>query len=363
MKVLIISNSVNGLFKFRRELIEKLIERNVEVYVIAPEGEFLPELLAIGCQYIKVNIESHGKNPVHDLQLVRRYIKVLRKLRPDYALTYTIKPNVYGGIACSYMRVPYIANITGLGTALESGGMLGVVTSILYKIGLRKAKKVFFQNESNMNYMVSHRIVKSKYELIPGSGVNLTQYELLEYPKEETVDFVFIARIKKEKGIDQYLDAAEKIQKKYPYTRFHICGKASGSYLERLNQLNDQGKIIYHGMVKDITEIHRICQCTIHPTYYPEGLSNVLLESAACGRPIITTNRPGCREVVDDEKNGLLIKEKDTEDLINKIEEFLSMTWEKRKEMGLYGRKLVKERFDRQIVIDKYFWEMNIYNL
>lgn len=196
------------------------------------------------------------------------------------------------------------------------------------------------------------------YDMLPGSGVNLQNYAVSEYPKGETIDFVFVSRIMKEKGIDQYLEAAKVIRERYPETRFHICGFCEQAYENRLKQMTDEGIIIYHGLVKDMAGVYAKMSCTIHPTYYPEGLSNVLLESAACGRPIITTNRSGCREVVDDGINGYVIKEKDSQDLIDKIELFLKKKPEERKQMGLAGRRKVEKTFDRKIVIEKYLNEV-----
>jgi galacturonosyltransferase len=206
--------------------------------------------------------------------------------------------------------------------------------------------------------MVSRGIVKENYDLLPGSGVNLKQYEALDYPDGDTVDFVFIARVMKEKGIDQYLDAAAEIRKRHPETRFHICGFCEQDYKDRLEQLDKDGTVIYHGLVKDMIPIYRLAACTVHPTYYPEGLSNVLLESAASGRPIITTNRSGCREVIDDGENGFIVRQQDSADLIEKIEKFLALDIEERKEMGLKGRAKVEREFDRNIVIQKYLDEM-----
>ena len=265
---------------------------------------------------------------------------------------------MYGGIACNKYKVPYVVNITGLGTAVENAGIMQKITLILYKKGLKSAQKVFFQNIENQNFMLEHKVVNGKYDLLPGSGVNLNQYAVMEYPTGDTIDFVFIARVMKEKGIDQYLDAAKYIRKKYPNTRFHVCGACEQDYKETLDKLSEQGIIQYHGLVKDITAIHKISSCTIHPTYYPEGLSNVLLESCACGRPIITTNRAGCREVVDDGVNGFVIKEKNSQDLIEKIEKFLALSYKARMNMGLAGRKKVEREFSRQIVVDKYMKEI-----
>lgn len=195
---------------------------------------------------------------------------------------------------------------------------------------------------------------------MPGSGVNLIQYRCLPYPTDEIINFVFAARVMKEKGIDQYLEAAKEIRKRHPKTRFHICGFCEENYQEKLESLENQEIIIYHGMVSDMTQIYREAACTVHPTYYPEGLSNVLLESAASGRPIITTNRSGCREVVDDGINGYVVEEKSSQDLIDKIEMFLAKSVEERKAMGLAGRAKVEKEFDRRIVVRKYLEEVEL---
>jgi len=163
----------------------------------------------------------------------------------------------------------------------------------------------------------------------------------------------------REKGIDQYLEAAEYLRKKYPNTRFHVCGFCEQAYEDRLKKLNDDGVVIYHGMVRDVKAARSNIHCTVHPTYYPEGVSNILLESAACARPIITTDKSGCREVIDDGVNGFMVKQRDTKDLIEKLEKFLFLSDDERKQMGLRGRRKVEKAFDRQIVVDKYVEELN----
>ena len=279
-------------------------------------------------------------------------------IRPDVVLTYTIKPNIYGGIACRLFKAPYIANITGLGTAVENKGMLQKIAIILYRIAFKDIKCVFFQNEENRRFFIDNNIAVGKDRLIPGSGVNLEHFNVLNYPPDDIVEFAFISRIMKEKGIEQYLEAAEYIKNKYPNTRFHVCGFCEEDYQDRLEEMQSKGIIIYHGMLCDVREILKITHCTIHPTYYPEGMSNVLLESAACGRAIITTNRSGCREIVDDGVSGYLVKQKDSIDLIEKIEQFLALSLEDKKRMGLAGRKKVEKEFDRKIVVDAYMEEI-----
>ena len=359
MKVMILANNDAGLYKFRRELLEEMLKKH-EVMICLPDGEYIKDMVDMGCKFISCNhLARRGMNPLKEVQLISFYKKILKEKRPDIVFTYTIKPNVYGGMVCGKLGIPYAANITGLGTAVENEGLMQKVTLTLYKLGLKKAQMVFFQNSENKNFMLEKKVVKGDYFQLPGSGVNLKHYQPMEYPKSETTDFVFIARVMKEKGIDNYLETAEFIRKKYPETRFHICGFCEDDYSARLNELQEKGVIIYHGMVKDMTEIYKQAACTIHPTYYPEGLSNVLLESSASARPIITTNRAGCREVIDDSVNGFICKQNDSADLIRQVEKFLALSWEERKAMGIAGRKKVEKEFDRQIVIDKYLQQID----
>ncbi len=355
--VLIINNGSSGLYGFRRELIEALVER-CQVVLLAHENGHREDLEALGCRFIEQPMESHGTNPLQELALVRQYRARIREIKPDLVLTYTIKPNIYGGMACASLGVPYVANITGLGTAVENGGIMQKITIPLYRHGLRKAQKVFFQNEENREFMRRHRMLRAPSDLLPGSGVNLERFPLLPYPKGETVDFTFISRLMKEKGIEQYLDAAEAIHARHPETRFHIYGSGGETYQARIEALEKSGAVVFHGYTTDVLGVHRDSCCTVHPTYYPEGMSNVLLESCACGRPIITTDRAGCREIVDNGVNGFVVRQKDSADLIEKLERFLSLSWEQRRDMGLAGRAKVEREFDRKIVVEKYLKEL-----
>lgn len=329
-KILILANNDIGLYKFRKELIEELLKDN-QVFISLPNGEFVKELIDLGCELINTNISRRGTNPITDLKLMFEYKKILNRVKPDVVLSYTIKPNVYGGMMCRLTKTPYIANITGLGTAVENSGVLQSITIFLYKLALKNASCVFFQSKENAEFLNSKGIIKGKQKIIPGSGVNLDHYEILDYPEDDTINFLFISRVMKQKGIDQFLDAAMYIGKKYSSTRFHILGFCEESYEEKLKDMDERGIIQYHGMQSDVRMFHKISHCTIHPTYYPEGMSNVLLESAACGRPIITTNRSGCREIVDDGINGYVVEQQNSQDLIEKIEKFLKLSYDQKK--------------------------------
>lgn len=358
MKIMILANNDAGLYKFRLELLEELVKKH-EVLICLPDGDYIKNMEELGCKYIPCDcLERQGTNPFKDLKLMQFYKKTLKKYRPDIVFTYTIKPNSYGGMICGFLKIPYIVNITGLGTAIENESWMQNIAIMLYKMGLRNAKKVFFQNSANRDFMLQRKMLKGAYDLVPGSGVNLDRYQALEYPSKNTIDFVFVGRMMKEKGFENYTEAAEYIHEKYPETRFHVCGFYEQNYQQRLEKLQEKNIIIYHGTVKDMVSMYKEMSCTIHPSYYPEGLSNVLLESAACARPIITTNRPGCGEVIEDGVNGFICKQNDSKDLIMQIEKFLALSLEERKAMGLAGRAKVEKEFDRQIVVDKYLAEL-----
>ncbi|MFK3936223.1 glycosyltransferase family 4 protein [Alkalihalobacillus sp. NPDC078783] len=358
-KVLFLVNHDVVIYNFRKEIVESLIEHGHDVIISSPYGERIDDLIAIGCKYEKIEFDRHGINVFNELKLIKYYKNLIKRVQADVVLTFTIKPNIYGGMASKSLGIPYIANITGLGTAVENDGIMQKITTILYKNAFKNINRVFFQNEENMNFFKKKNIATNKHKLLPGSGVNLNDFKLLDYPKDDVIEFVFISRIMKEKGIDEYLEAAKFIRNKYPNTRFHICGFCEGDYENKLFDYHNSELIIYHGMVRDIREILKKVHCTIHPTYYPEGMSNVLLESAASGRPLITTNRSGCREIIDNNVTGYLIEEKNSEDLILKIEEFINLGYQLKKNMGLNGNEKVKREFNRNIVVDEYIKEVH----
>lgn len=355
-KVLIAINFDEGLYNFRKELLEALIAAGYEVHLAVPDGAYVGRMQAMGCIFHDTALNRRGTNPLQELALLRCYGRILRKVQPDIVLTYTIKPNVYMGFLCGRRKIPYMPTITGLGTAVEGKGLLQLVTRGLYKGALKKASVVFFQNEANEKIFERLAIAPGRHRMLPGSGVNLRHFAYQEFPDTDTAGFLFISRIMKEKGIEEYLDAAEHIRKRYPKTRFRILGFLEDDYTgrERFERLCQEGVIEFAGSVEDVVPYIRDSQCTVHPSYYPEGMSNVCLESAACGRAVITTDRPGCRETILDGKSGFLIRERDSRDLIDKIERFLALSPAERKKLGENGRKYMEERFDRNIVIGNY---------
>ena len=363
-RILFITNNLEGLYKFRKELVQAYIKFGLKVYISSPVGKYNSEyewFIKNGCAIINTKFNRRGVNPIADLKLIFGYYRIIKNVKPDIVLSYTIKPNIYGGIVCALLSVPQLANVTGLGTAVEYPGIMQKLTILLYKIGFRKTRLVFFQNEENIQFCISNKMIKGATRLIPGSGVNLEYHSFKQYPKEnQSVRFIFISRIRREKGIEEYLAAAKIVKQEHPEVEFHVLGTCEENYMERLEIFQKKGIIIYHGHQIDVRPFIANIHCTIHPTFYPEGMSNVLLESCAAGRAIITTDRAGCREIVEDGINGYIVKQQDTNDLVEKIEKFLALSYEEKCQMGLAARKIVEQKFDRKLVVNAYLEECEI---
>ena len=358
MKILILTNNDGGLLSFRQEVVKALLNKGYQVIVSVPKGNRIDEIKALGCKIDLVKISRRGINPLEDLKLLRYYIKLISKEKPNVALTYTIKPNIYGGMACAIKGIPYIVNITGLGTAVENSGLLQTLTVSLYKIAMKKASCIFFQNEGNRDFFIEKSIRKDIHRLIPGSGVNINKFKSKQYPKASTVKFFFISRIMKEKGIEEYFAVAKHFSVLRNDVEFHILGACEEDYLSKLNILDSKGIVKYHGIQKDVRPYLQEASCLIHPSFYPEGMSNVILEAASTARPVITTRRYGCKEAVVDGETGFLFEEKNTQALIDQIDKFLSMSEYERAEMGRKARIKMEREFDRQIVVDAYLDEI-----
>lgn len=359
MKIAILANDTTNLYNHRFEVVRGLVQAGHQVGIIAQIQHFTQEFEALGCMLTPLTVNRHQKNPLNDLKVLYTYYKLLKASKPDVVLTYNIKPNVYGGIACQLLGLTYIPNITGLGTAVEYPGTLQKITVFLYKLGMRKAHTIFFQNTANRAFFEEHGILRkgTKAVLLPGSGVNLTKHLPMPYPNAQETHFLFVARILKEKGIDMYLEAAKRFSS--PTVKFHICGPFdSPNYQEKVEQAAKDGFVLYHGQQKDMKPFFEQCSCLLHPSWYPEGMSSVLLETAASARPAITTNRAGCREVVDDGKTGFIVPVQDEKAFLQAVEKFLALPWAKRCEMGLNARAKVAKEFDRQLVCAAYLMQL-----
>lgn len=354
MHVLMAVNDTTFTYNLRKEILEQLIHDGHKVSIMCQVISYQKEFESMGVKVIDVKTDRRGTNPLSDLKLFFQYFRILRKERPDVVLSNNIKPNVYAGLACRLLRIKRIANITGLGTAVENPGLMQKLSVFLYRLGVKNAECILFQNAENEEFFKSRKMVSkcTRTVLLPGSGVNLEKHAPQPYPEGETVNFLFIARLLKEKGIDLYLAAAKAIHEKYPNTLFHICGGCDDEkYLNIVKTAEKDGYIRYHGVKKDMPRFYEMAHLIVHPSYYPEGMSNVLLEAAASARPIIATNRSGCREPIDHEKTGYIIPVKDENALIEALEKFMNLSYEEKKQMGLNGRKKMEQEFDREIIV------------
>ncbi len=352
-KVLLLANSSKGVYGFRNEFVLELLKQ-YEVTVSVPDQVCSAELEQEGCQIVMTPINRRGMNPLEDMKLFFTYGKLLRSIKPDVVLTYTIKPNVYGGFACRLQKIPYVATITGLGSAMEGNGLLQKVTTFLYQVSMKKASCIFFQNEVNQKIFEDRKIKGISQKRVPGSGVDLKRFPYMEMPDMDAIRFIYVSRIMKEKGIEQYLEAAKLIKEKYPSVEFWVLGNCDEEYKEQLEQLHEQKAIRYFGMQKDVPKYLKDVHCLVHPSFYPEGMSNVCLEAAACGRAVITTKRTGCKETVDHERTGYLVEEKNAARVAEAMERFLLLSTEEKKRMGKAGREKVEHSFDRKIVTASY---------
>lgn len=358
----------DDVYCFRKELIESFANDGYTVVLSCPYGEKLELVKGPSTVLEDVSIDRRGTNPFHDLKLLHYYLKLYKKYRPCAVFAFTIKPNIYGGIAARMLHIPYLNNITGLGSGFDRKGIVKSMIIFLYKIALKKSSMVFFQNSENMKVALKLGMVSGLYQLIPGSGVNTERFPLQPYPdggngkSGETVVFNYIGRVLHDKGVDDYIAAAKIIKAKYPKTEFNIIGFVEPReihYQKELEELEKQDIVIYRGQQTDVLPFLARAHSTLHPSMYGEGISNVLLESASSGRVLITTANPGCRETVDDNVTGFIYAG-GIENLIDKIEVFLSLDNETRKNMGVHGREKVVREFSREFVIEAYRMQMDL---
>lgn len=353
-KLLIFANSDSAIYKFRSELIREL-SKTFKIGIGVPFGEYMKEIENDNYDFFDIPVNRHGLNPVEDLKLLSKYNKIIRQYKPDVVLLYTVKPNIYGSIACSMNKVPCLCNITGLGTAVETPGKLQKLLILMYRYAMRKEHTIFFQNEHGREFFSEHKIGRDEqYYMLPGSGVNLERFQPMPYPTGDTVKYLFVARIIKEKGIEEFLSVAERFHAEGRNAEFHICGKCEQAYEDILAKLSGEGVIIYHGLVKDMRAMYEMASCVVLPSYYPEGQSNVLLEGAASCRVLITTDHPGCREAVDDGLTGYLVNKEDADDLYEKAVLFYNLPLIEKEKMGKMGRDKMVSEFDRSIIVDAY---------
>lgn len=362
-----VTNHDDDIYCFRKELIESLLQEEYSILVSCPYGPKIELMKHISFNYDNPVIDRRGMNPITDFKLLYHYYKLFKSTQPTIVLTYTAKPNVYASLAAHALGIPVINNLTGFGSVLFAKGLKKNLIMSLFKLAYRNSACIMFQNSVNMQMAIDAGLVKGRYRLIPGSGVNTERYPLQPYPNGgngisgEPVVFNYIGRILHEKGVDDFIDAAKRVKQKYPQTEFNMIGfvePTENHYEKELKDLTDQNIVIYHGSQKDVKPFIKKAHATILPSY-GEGMSNVLLESASSGRFLITTNIQGCQETVQNGMTGYIYSSGDVDDLVKSIEKFLEMPNEQRKHAGELGRKRMEEMFSRKIVIDAYKEEIN----
>lgn len=352
-KILLIANHPKYVFNLRKELVEALLKKDYTVGICCPYGKEIDYFTELGCQFFDSNLNRHGKSLPEELKLKSEYGKVMDEFQPDVNLLYTIKPNIYAGLEASKRGIPSIANITGLGSPFQNNNLLKKVLILMYRRTFKKIDTVVFQNEENQHFFVKNKIKTNHEILLPGSGVNLKTFNYLDYPNNDKIKFIFISRIMKEKGIDEYLFSAEEIMREVDNVEFHIAGFIDGDYEEIIRLKESENILQYHGMVDNVQLLLQEMDCLVLPSYH-EGMSNVLLEAGASGRGVIATNIAGCREIIDHNVTGLLCRPRDKESLKNAILHYLKLGYSERQTMGKEARKKISQDFDRQIIVKKY---------
>lgn len=368
MNILIICNCASGLFDFRGMMIRSLIEKNCDVSAIVPQTDdeheriFETGLESNHCRLIRIPMERRGMNPLHDLKLLISYMHIIRQERPDLVITYTIKPNAYGGIACRLCHVSYAANITGLGTAFQNDGWLRKFVTILYKVALRKANVVFFENAENQQVFLDAGMIRKEQAcLLNGAGVDLDRFSYKPYPGDENMTrFLFIGRVMKEKGVDELFAAMRMLQKDGVRCSLDVLGGFDEDYSAVIEACEQEGWLKFWGYQEDVRPFIANCHCFVLPSWH-EGMANTNLECAASGRPVITSNIHGCLEAVEDGVTGFLCEKQNAESLYEAMKRFCGLPIKQRETMGLAGRKRMEAVFDKRKVVEETIRHLPVY--
>lgn len=350
-KILIITNHSYMLYRFRKELIETLTKKQ-EVVLSMPFVGHEEKFQEMGVRCFDTKINRRGINPITDFRLILDYHRMLKREQPDLVITYSIKPNIYAGYLCRMMNIPYCANVQGLGTAFYKNNGLAKFVTALYRIAFRNVRTVFFENQANAAEFEKRKIISAaKMTMLPGAGINLEQYSYQPYPQNEKVHFLYLGRIMKEKGMEELFYAVEKLYRDYS-DKFvlDLVGFFEEEYKAEVEKLVQKGIALFHGFQENPVPYYERTDCVVLPSYH-EGMSNVLLEAATLGRPIITSDIPGCREAVEEGVTGLLCNAKDKESLYQKMKAFMAIPLEEREQMGRKGRQKMEQQFDKKKVV------------
>ena len=354
--IIIVANTAWSIVNFRTNLINSLTQAGYRVVAIAPEDEYT---VRIPCEYISVKMNRRGTNPFEDILFFFKLRKIYRRLKPFAVLHFTSKVNIYGALASRKLGIYCINNISGLGSAFLGGGFISQIQQVLYRLALRYADLVFFQNKDDADYFIKKKLVRpEQLDLLPGSGIDVNKYDPKPQSNSGSFIFLMISRLIKDKGIYEYVEAAKQIKGKYTDTEFRIVGfldhsNPSAIKKEELDSWIKEGIIDFLGRKDDVREAIAASDCVVLPSYR-EGTPRILLEAASMAKPIITTNVAGCRQVVDNGKTGFLCRVRDRYDLADKMEKVMLLSESARKNMGLKGREKMKREFDEEIVIKKY---------
>lgn len=368
-KVFIVLNTAWNLFNFRAGLIRALVAEGYEVVAVAPPDEYAQRLVDLGCRFVALPMDNKGTHPGRDLLLFFRFLKLLRQERPDVFLGYTIKPNIYGSLAAHMLGIPVVNNIAGLGTAFIRNNWLTRLVRQLYKVALSGSHHVFFQNHEDIRLFVELGLVApDKVSRLPGSGIDLNvfQYAPMLPMDDRSFRFLLVARMLWDKGVGEYVEAARIVRRKYPTALFQLLGfldvkNRTAVSSEQMQNWVDEGVVEYLGVADDVKPYLVASDCVVLPSYR-EGMPRTLLEAAAMGRPIVTTDAVGCREAVDNGVDGLLCRVGDAGDLADKLLHIIQMPHEELAKMGQEGRNKMERKFDEKIVIRRYLeiiWEVS----
>ncbi len=368
-KILISLNTAWNLLNFRAGLIGELISLGYEVVAVAPKDEYVAKLELLGCSFVNLEMDSQGTHPFRDLLLLWRYFRLLKTEKPDLCLFYTVKPNVYGSLASSFCGIPFINNVSGLGAVFIQGGLLRRLVSALYRLAFRNSNRVFFQNRDDLGLFLDNKLVKvALTDVLPGSGINLYRFTHIDDADRKSLNFPFrfllIARMLKDKGVVEFVNAAKLLKESGVMAEFCLLGfldvqNPAAISSKKMKEWTDQGFVKYLGERDDVREYIASADCIVLPSYR-EGTPRALLEAAAMGKPIITTDVVGCKEVVEHGFNGLLCEVKNAQDLALKMKEMLLLSEDQRRLMGENGRLKMEKEFDENIVIQKYLQAIDL---
>jgi len=360
-RVLILANDHTTIYNFRRELLERLVADGCQVDLALPADPRNAAFRQLGCHVIEMRLSRFGTNPFEEFATLVRYTRLIGALHPDVVLTYTAKPNIYGGIASQIHRAPYLTTITGVGTVFQSDGLLKRVSVLLQRLALRRSAHVFFQNDANLRTFQELGIVRENVAVIPGSGVSLSLHGLEPYaPDDGVVRFITVSRVRQDKGFDELFAAIRSVCAVRDDVEFHIVGwYEDETYRDVVLEMQEHYPVTMHGSVSQERVHDLIAQshCLIHPSHH-EGMANVLLESSAAGVPSLASDIPGCREAIDDGVTGFVVPVRDAAALASRIERFADLPWAERHEMGLAARRKMEAEFDRKQVVERYVEEI-----